>query len=147
MKVRKVEKKSHPQGEANVTSLVDIALSLVIFFIVTLPALLESGIFVKAPGVTNVTGQQAGDDVKVSIYVRELADGSVQYELNKEPMEFDKLGPLVEALLDRSAEKTVVIRADGGVSHGSVVKVLDLAKRKNAAKLALLPGKPLEGGG
>jgi len=144
MKIRKPKKRASQTGEANVTSLVDIALSLVIFFIVTLPALLESGIFVRAPGVQNVGGQDPGDDVKVSIYIRSLPGDQIVYELNKEPVERIELPGLMEALLARSADKIVMIRADGAVSHGHVVDVLDLAKRKEAASLALLRGKPIE---
>jgi biopolymer transport protein ExbD len=139
MKIRKPKKKEHPSGEAQVTSLVDIALSLVIFFIVTLPALLESGIFVKAPGVTQLGGGEQGDEFKVAIYLK--ADGT--YFLNDEPIQKEKLGPLIELLLQRSVEKMVVVRADGAVSHGDVVEILDLAKEKKALKLALLRGKPM----
>lgn len=147
MRIRKPKKKFTSSGEANVTSLVDIALSLVIFFIITLPALLESGIFVKAPGVTQVGGDDPGDDVKVSIYLRALPDGEVVYELNKEVIEKDELPGLMEALLLRSADRIVMIRADGSVSHGEVVEVLDWAKLKGANSLALLRGKPIEEGG
>lgn len=140
MKIRKPSRKAHPSGEAQITSLVDIALSLVIFFIVTLPALLESGIFVKAPGVREVGGAESVDEFKVAIYLR--ADGT--YLLNDEPIQKEKLGPLIELLLQRSVEKMVVVRADGAVSHGNVVEILDLAKEKKALKLALLRGKPME---
>jgi biopolymer transport protein ExbD len=143
MKIRKPSRKSHPSGEAQITSLIDIALSLVIFFIVTLPALLESGIFVKAPGIENVGGADQADEFKVTIYLR--ADGV--YLLNEEPVEKEQLGPLIELLLQRSVDKMVIIRADGAVSHGDVVEILDLAKEKKAVKLALLRGKELEEGG
>lgn len=142
MKVRRPSKKEHPKGQAQITSLVDIALSLVIFFIVTLPALLESGIFVKAPGVAQVGGNDPGDEFKVAIYIK----NNGVYLLNDEPVEKEKIGPLIELLLQRSLDKMVIVRADGAVSHGDVVEMLDLAKEKKAAKLALLRGVPLEEG-
>jgi biopolymer transport protein ExbD len=143
MRIRKPSRKAHRSGEAQITSLVDIALSLVIFFIVTLPALLESGIFVKAPGVISGGVTDQSDEFKVAIYLR--ADGT--YLLNEEPIEKEQIGPLIELLLQRSVDKMVVVRADGRVSHGDVVEILDLAKEKKAIKLALLRGKPLEEGG
>jgi len=143
MRIRKPSRKAYRSGEAQITSLVDIALSLVIFFIVTLPALLESGIFVKAPGVISGGATDQSDEFKVAIYLR--ADGT--YLLNEEPIEKERIGPLIELLLQRSVDKMVVVRADGGVSHGDVVEILDLAKEKKAVKLALLRGKPLEEGG
>jgi biopolymer transport protein ExbD len=143
MRIRKPDKRSHVAGQANITSLVDVALSLVIFFIVTLPALLESGIFVKAPGVQTVGGADQGSEFKVAIYIR--ADGT--YFLNDEPVQKDKIPALVELLLQRSVDKLVVVRADGAVSHGAVVEILDMAKDKKAGKLALLRGVPLQEGG
>lgn len=147
MRLSKVSRKGHKRGSANITSLVDIALSLLIFFIVTLPALLESGIFVKAPGVKQVGGSDPGDEFKVAIRLR-IIDDSTYYFLNDEPIDKKDMGPLIEALLQRSTEKLVVVRADGAVTHAEVVEMLDLAKQKKAKRLALLRGKPLpeEGG-
>ncbi|GEM_PF-244963 len=144
MKISKPSRKEHHSSKANITSLIDIALSLVIFFIVTLPAMLESGIFVKAPGVEKVSGGPS-DEFKVSIYLKQ--DGT--YYLNDEQVATketigelkDAIGQRIEELLMRSTSKLVIVKADGEVSHGAVVEMLDLAKQKEAAKLALIQGK------
>jgi len=143
MKIRKPKTKVGRSAVQILTSCVDIALSLVIFFVVTLPALLESGIFVKSPGVALMGGADPGDDVKVSLYLMALPNGEVAYELNKEIVQREELEGYMEALLARSADKIVMVRADGAVSHGQVIYVLDLAKMKGAGSLALLKGKPL----
>ncbi len=139
MKVRKPERRVNRKSEAVITSLVDVALCLILFFIVTIPSLLESGIFVKAPGVQTVGGADAGSEFKVAIYVR--ADGA--YFLNDEPVQKEKIPSLVELLLQRSVSKLVVVRADGSVPYGTVVEMLDLAKEKKASKLALIRGAAL----
>ncbi len=139
--IKKPSRRIHRKGQANVTSLVDIALSLVIFFIVTLPVLMESGIMVKAPSVAVVGSNQPADEFKVSIYITE--DG--RYILNESPVTREQLESLVGELLKRSIEKLVVVRADGAVMHEKVVEVLDMAKQKGAMKLALIRGKPMGG--
>jgi len=146
MKLSKVSRKGHSSGRANVTSLVDIALSLLIFFIVTLPVLLESGIFVRIPvGIVRSSGSDI-DEFKVALYLKAEPDGT-HYYLNEEPIEKKDIGPLVEALLQRSTSKLVVVKADGAVTHREVVEMLDLAKQKEAERLAILRGVPMEGGG
>lgn len=144
MRVRKPKSKEHKAGSANITSLVDVALSLVIFFIVTLPSLLESGIFVKAPGVTKVTGSTPGDEFKASLYIRSPDGNNIIYILNDKVTPKEQIGPLIERLLQRSVSKLVIVRADGSVPYGAVVEMLDLAKQKNAQKLALIKGEAFQ---
>ncbi len=141
MRIKRPTRKEHRRGQANVTSLVDISLSLVIFFIVTLPVLMESGIMVKSPSVAIVGKTEQADEFKVSIYIKE--DGTII--LNESPVTKEQLETLVGELLKRSIEKLVVVRADGAVMHERVVEVLDLAKQKGAMRLALIRGKPMGG--
>lgn len=128
-------------GKPNITSLVDVALSLVIFFIVTLPLLLETGIFIKAPTMQLVSRDQPGTEFKVHIY---LTEGG-EYFLNEQSVTREELEDLTEKLLKRSIEKLAVIRADGAVVHERVVEVLDMVRQKGALKLALVRGKPMGG--
>ncbi len=125
-------------GKADVTSLTDIALSLVIFFIVTLPAFFESGIFVKAPAAKTVRGKKnPGTEFKVFIYLKN--DGTTVLN-DKVYAKGDSVGLLIEELLKRSPSKLAIIRADGGVDHVEVVKMMDLVKQKGAIRIALLRG-------
>lgn len=121
-------------GEANVTSLVDVSLSLVIIFMVSLPFLLESGIFVNSPKVTAAAAPTQVTEVKVNIYITE--DG--RYVLNEESVPRERLEYLMGELLKRSVERRVIISADGAVKHERVVEVLDIAKQHGAQELAIL---------
>ena len=140
-RLKRVLKHSRPVGEANVTSLVDIALSLVIVFMVSLPFLIESGIFVSTPSVTAAAGVQDITEVKVSIYLTK--DG--QYILNEELVPKEQLDYLMGELLKRSYERRVIISADGEVRHKRVVEVLDIAKQHGAKQLAILRVGPRGG--
>lgn len=123
---------NQPQGLI-LNSLVDIALSLVIGFIVTIPLFFESGIFVNAPGVAQADAGEVSD-VKVNIHL--LDDGSIM--LNEEFVTFEKLDGLLPELLARSVQRKVIISTEPNVRYELVVQILDLAKQKGAGELALL---------
>lgn len=131
-KRKRLQFESQPQGLI-LNSLVDIALSLVIGFIVTIPLFFESGIFVNTPGVTQAA---AGDvsDIKVNIHI--LDDGSLL--LNEEIITYERLEELLPELLARSVQRKVIVSTDPNVREGQVVQILDLAKQKGAGELALL---------
>ncbi len=114
-------------------SLVDIALSLVIGFIVTIPLFFESGIFVNAPGVAKA-GAADVSDIKVNIHL--LDDGAIL--LNEEIVTYEGLTELLPELLARSVARKVIISTDPNVKYEQVITVLDLAKQKGAGQLALL---------
>jgi biopolymer transport protein ExbD len=129
---RRLRYESEPQGLI-LNSLVDIALSLVIGFIVTIPLFFESGIFVNAPGVTKA-GASDVSDIKVNIHL--LDDGSIL--LNEEIVTYERLADLLPELLARSVERKVIVSTEENVRYEQVVAVLDLAKQKGAGQLALL---------
>ena len=117
-------------------SLVDIALSLVIGFIVTIPLFFESGIFVNTPGVAKA-GASDVSDIKVNIHL--LDDGDIL--LNEEIVSYERLAELLPELLARSVARKVIVSTDANVRYEQVVAILDLAKQKGAGQLALLRSK------
>lgn len=123
---------AEPQGLI-LNSLVDIALSLVIGFIVAIPLFFESGIFVNAPGVASGAATEISD-IKVNIHL--LNDGGIL--LNEELVSYEKLEELLPQLLARSLEKRVIVSTDSEVTYERVIQILDLAKQKGAGELALL---------
>lgn len=132
---KRLRYESEPQGLI-LNSLVDIALSLVIGFIVTIPLFFESGIFVNTPGVAKA-GASDVSDIKVNIHV--LDDGSIL--LNEEIVTYDRLAELLPELLARSVARKVIVSTDANVRYEQVVSILDLAKQKGAGQLALLRSK------
>jgi biopolymer transport protein ExbD len=124
-----------PQGLI-LNSLVDIALSLVIGFIVTIPLFFESGIFVNTPGVAKA-GANDVSDIKVNIHL--LDDGSIL--LNEEIVSYERLAELLPELLARSVARKVIVSTDANVRYEQVIAILDLAKQKGAGQLALLRSK------
>ncbi len=142
--MKALPKRRKALGKSNVTSLVDIALSLVIFFLVAIPFLMESGVFVSSPSATVATAAVA-QEILVNIYI--TAEGD--YYLNNTYMDsLDKLANLVKELMKRSKDKLVVVKADDETRHELVVKALDIAKRGGAERLMMLraPKQKQKGG-
>ncbi len=116
------------------TSLVDIALSLVIGFMVAMPLFFETGIFVSAPGAARAGAAEDGSDIKANVH---LTDANTIL-LNESAVTFDQLRELLPRLLERSVERRVIVSTDENVRYERVMAVLDLAKQSGAADLALL---------
>jgi biopolymer transport protein ExbD len=118
-----------------VNSLVDVALSLVIGFMVSMPIFFENGIFVSAPGVAQAGGAvPAGSDIKANIFLAN--DGRIM--LNEMQVTEDSLRVLLPRLLDRSVERRVVISNEELVIYDEVIRVMDMAKQVGASDVAWL---------
>jgi biopolymer transport protein ExbD len=127
-----------PREELIITSLVDIALCLVLGFLVSMPAFIESGIFVTSPSVAKsteaVAAQAPVDDVKVNIFLTD--DGRIL--LNEDVVSKDQLIKMLPQLLARSADRKVVIGTDANVIYDRVIAILDWSKQAGAGQLCLL---------
>ncbi|MBM3313724.1 biopolymer transporter ExbD [candidate division WOR-3 bacterium] len=124
-----------------VNSLVDIALSLVIGFMVSMPIFFENGIFVSAPGAAQAgAAAPSGSDIKANVFLAN--DGRIL--LNEVPVSEDSLRALLPRLLDRSVERRVIISNQDQVLYDQVVRVMDMAKQVGAADVAWLRTRRVE---
>jgi len=124
------KEKSKIIAAINVTPLVDVALVLLIIFMVTTPLIMQESFKVKLPTATT-SEPQLEQTTTVTI-----APGNRVF-INKAEVSLEDLeGLLVKRMAD-SPDKTIVIKADKNVLHGFVVKVLDAAKAAGALKLAI----------
>ena len=109
-------------------------------FLVSMPAFIESGIFVTSPSIARTPDQAAAtatpptDDIKVNIF---LADNGDVY-LNEEVVTNDQLQKLLPDLLARSSDRKVIVGTDFHVIYDRVIHVLDIAKQAGAGQLCLL---------
>ena len=115
-------------SEINITPLTDVALVLLIIFMITAPLIVQSGIKVKLPGAvtSDVTPEK-------NIILTITAEGKVF--LGNQEIAIKDLFEPVAALLAVSQAKIVIINADKNVPHGIVVSVLDVARQSGAEKL------------
>ncbi len=125
------------QNDANITPLADVTTTLIVVFLITMPAILGNGIQVNATRaeasatVVSTSADQKDELVMVSV----TTDGLF---LNGDPVESADLEGALRDNLSGRIEKTVVIIPSDFVKLDEVVFVLDAAKAGGAKSLALL---------
>ncbi|KFE66429.1 ExbD/TolR family protein [Hyalangium minutum] len=126
-------------AEINITPLTDIFLVLLIIFMVTSTVIVQqgpgggakAGLKVNLPkgGATDVTARST--DLSVAV----LADG--RYVLSGNVVTTDELKAAFDKARTENPETLVIVQADEGVPHGTVVQVMELAKKAGLAQLAI----------
>jgi biopolymer transport protein ExbD len=116
-------------AEINITPLTDIFLVLLIIFMITSSAMIESGGKVNLPKAVATKTESRGTTVtltpKHEIYVN-------QKKVNEESLE-----PALKEALNTSVDKTVILRGDRDVLFGDTVKVMSIIKRAGASEIAI----------
>jgi biopolymer transport protein ExbD len=124
----------HIQAEINMIPLIDVALVLLIIFMVISPILVESQLRVSLPKVSSA-GKADAEPIKVEI----AGDGSLAFQgkiVNR-----DQLRDAMRRQLPPGHQASLLIQADKDVAFDYVVFVMDLAKQLKVEKLgvAVLP--------
>jgi biopolymer transport protein ExbD len=118
-------------AEINITPLVDIMLVLLITFMLISSLVDFSAIKVELPKAAT------GEDAKlesISIVITK----SGEYYLSGEPVNsFDELRNAVQVKKTQNPQVQAVISADTNVSHGHVIKVIDLIRKLDISKFAI----------
>jgi len=125
-------------AEINITPLTDVVMVLLVIFMVTTPLMMNEAFKIKLP-VATTSEPQIEQTTTVSI-----APGNHIY-LNKAEVSMEDLKGLLASRMASSPDRTVVIKADTNILHGTVVKVLDIAKESGALKLAISTERETKG--
>lgn len=119
-------------AEINITPLTDVFLVLLIIFMVTSTAMVESGLSVKLPSAKS--GSSIGDQTKpVSLTIGK--DGQMKIgdrEINPETMT-----ETLRLELAKTTNKAIVIRGDKELFLGKTVEVMDAARTAGAERIAI----------
>jgi len=137
MKRKSYSTETKPMTEINLTSLVDVCLTLVIIFMVSYPLVMQSGIKVSTPSMQKARTQMEETELKAEITLKE--DYAIQ--LNGKDIQPDYLADSLKSLMDASKNKMVVISAEENVLHDHVVAILDEAKQCGAEQLSIVKKK------
>ena len=124
----------HTPGEVqiNVTSLVDVAFTLLVIFIITAP-ILQGGIEVELPEGAVAPLDSDQNSIIVSI------DEAGTYFVEDQPVETSEaLRQLVSRLVEQSGGGTVYLRGDRRVPYGRVVEAFDAVNRVEGAMLSVV---------
>jgi biopolymer transport protein ExbD len=123
------ENDSSIMAEINITPLTDIFLVLLIIFMITSSAMIESGGKVNLPKAVATKSETRGTTVtltpKKEIYV------------NQKKVTEEGLEPALKEALAASADKIVILRGDKDVLFGDTVKVMSMIKRAGASEIAI----------
>ena len=120
------------KADINVTPLVDVMLVLLIIFMVTAP-MLHQGISVALPKTATTNLQSRLED---PIVLSISKDGL--YYINETPVARGLLKDRLRAILRGKKEKAVLLKADRGLSYGTVIETLDLLNRMGIESLGMI---------
>src|SRR5881296_3226477 len=116
-------------AEINITPLTDIFLVLLIIFMITSSAMVESGGKVNLPKAVATQSEARGTTVtltpKHEIYVN-------QKKVNEESLE-----ATLKNALNTSPDKTIILRGDKDMLLGETVKMMSIIKRAGASEIAI----------
>ncbi len=110
--------------EINLTSLIDVVLLLLVFFMVSTSFVHETDITLRLPQTQTEANNVSSSDV-IEIAVTESGTYLVNGRLLVDDQQ-DTLSSFIEEVIGDSREQTVVIRADAQATHQAVVTVLDV---------------------
>ncbi len=103
-------------AEINVTSLVDVAFTLLIIFMITAP-ILQGGIEIQVP-------EAAAGPLSSSEALVVSIDDEGQIYVDDAPVTFDEFDATIERLLDQQDGDDVFMKADRGLAFGDAVRVM-----------------------
>ena len=116
-------------AEINITPLTDIFLVLLIIFMITSSAMVESGGKINLPKAVSTQSESRGTTVtltpKHEIYV------------NQKKVTEEGLEAALKDALNANANKIVILRGDKDVLLGDTVKVMSIIKRAGASEIAI----------
>ena len=135
--------------DINVTPLVDIVLVLLIIFMVTATYIVNPTIKIDLPKAATGT-EQTRTTLALTL------DRNAALYLNGEKTDEAAVMRFIATELPKNADLQAIIAADKIVSHGAVVRVIDLVKRAGVRKFAInveagglgaapVPAVPVEG--
>jgi biopolymer transport protein ExbD len=123
------EENSEIVAEINITPLTDIFLVLLIIFMITSSAMIESGGKINLPKAVATQSESRGTTVTLTPK-REIF-------VNQKLVSEAALEKTLQEALSKSADKTVILRGDKDVLLGDTVKVMSLIKRAGASEIAI----------
>ena len=122
MKLRTRRPKEDP--EINLISLIDIALLLVIFFMLSSTFMQEGRLKIELPQASLVpTGRQKSDPLVITVTQSGVYRVNDRELINASP---DTLRAAILEVAGPDRDKPVTVRADGRATHQSVVSAMDV---------------------
>ena len=120
-------------AEINITPLTDIFLVLLIIFMITTSAMVESAAKVNLPKATQTVQEARGLTVSLT------SDNKIF--VNQMQVDASQLESTLRDLLADDAKKLVVLMGDQSVMLGEAVRIMDICKRAGAQSISIAAQK------
>ena len=136
-----LQKRHSPRADINVTSLVDVTMTVLIVFILVAP-IIEQGIDVDLPKASATRIEQPEYPVTVSLHgLIEKGQKKGVIFVNEKRMDrtrpYQALGETLSAMRSNKPKMAVIIRADKDFKYEAVIKVLDVVRGAGITTLSL----------
>lgn len=116
----------------NITPYIDILLVLLIIFMVITP-IHPLDLDVKVPQTSN----EPNATPDPSVIVVSIGDAA-QIAINQEPTSIGELGPKLQDIYSKRANKNMFVSASAKLVYGDVVRIIDIAKGAGVQDIGLL---------
>jgi len=126
----KFQTSNKPLAEFSFSSLTDIVMLLLIFFLLTSQFVIQTGVKVKLPGSKN------NEQISPSKFVVTLTEAGGIF-MGAEPTALEELPAKLSVLKSESKEDNLIIRADKTVPVELVIKVIDAARGAGIEKFTI----------
>ncbi|MFC2091902.1 ExbD/TolR family protein [Elusimicrobiota bacterium] len=119
---------------SNMAPMADIVFLLLIFFMLTSSFVLEPGIDIDLPRAVT-----AEDQIRQKHILTITRDGTLM--LDEDIVSYSTLERVLQDTFSGESSKLLIVRADKNVSHGYVVKALDISRQAGVTQLAIATEK------
>jgi len=118
------------KGELNMAPLIDVVFLQLIYFMLTSSFIMQPGIKINLPQAATT------EIVKEHEVVISVSERNVIF-FRDAPVNPEKLGLLLSEEAARYAGLILIMKGDRKAEHGTVVKVMDIARRAGINKIAI----------
>ncbi|MCX5923863.1 MAG: biopolymer transporter ExbD [Candidatus Dependentiae bacterium] len=134
---RRTKNRGHVMQELSMTPLVDVALTLLIIFMVATP-MMNNVIKVELPSSRMDDGAvQSHSQQDLTVYI----DKQRKIYLNGQPYSLDGILKELKVLVKKDKEEIVFVKADQSVPYGAVIDLVDTIKVSGGVKYVALATK------
>ncbi len=121
-------------AEINVTSMVDVLMSLLIIFMVATPEPPNEKLPLQLPKQTVV---QQPDDPNAALLVTIEADGSARLGKTPLPRDYDGIVEAIRANEKAQRDGRIAVTADGKVPYGQVIRIMAAAHEAGIGQVGI----------
>lgn len=119
------------ESRIDLTPMIDVTFQLLIFFMVSTTFIVTPGLKLDLPQASTQDSVEQVKDLTVTL----KSDNSLY--LNQQPVQLKDLEADLKAFASKGGDPTLIIKADGKVTHESVVEIMDIARKVGLKKLAI----------